>query len=74
MPAQTSAVGMSRKLAAIFSADVQGYSRLMGEDEEATSRILMTHRQEGVDGSDAIVIEVKQRVWRRIMCGEFTGS
>ena len=25
-----------RKLTAIFSADVQGYSRLMDEDEEAT--------------------------------------
>ena len=25
-----------RKLAAIFSADVAGYSRLMGADEEAT--------------------------------------
>jgi hypothetical protein len=27
---------MERKLAEIFSADVKGYSRLMGEDEEAT--------------------------------------
>ncbi len=25
-----------RKLAAILSADVEGYSRLMGEDEDAT--------------------------------------
>jgi adenylate cyclase len=31
---------MERKLTAIFSADVQGYSRLMGEDEEATIRTL----------------------------------
>ncbi len=38
MPAQTPAVGMERKLAAIFSTDVAGYSRLMGEDEEATIR------------------------------------
>jgi hypothetical protein len=29
-----------RKLAAILSADVKGYSRLMGEDEEWTTRIL----------------------------------
>ena len=28
--------GITRKLAAILSADVQCYSRLMGEDEEAT--------------------------------------
>ena len=33
-----------RKLAAIFSADVQGYSRLMGEDELATLETLKTHR------------------------------
>ena len=31
-------IGMERKLAAIFSADVKGYSRLMGEDEAATVR------------------------------------
>ena len=35
---------MERKLAAIFSADVQGYSRLMGDDEEATIRTLTTYR------------------------------
>ena len=29
-----------RKLTAIFSADVAGYSRLMGEDEEATIRTI----------------------------------
>ena len=44
MPAQTPAVGMSRKLAAIFSTDVAGYSRLMGEDEEATIRTLIAYR------------------------------
>jgi adenylate cyclase len=27
---------MERRLAAIFAADVVGYSRLMGEDEEGT--------------------------------------
>jgi class 3 adenylate cyclase/ABC-type glycerol-3-phosphate transport system substrate-binding protein len=34
---------MERKLAAILSADVQGYSRLMGEDEEATVRTLTAY-------------------------------
>ena len=33
-------VTMERKLAAILSADVKGYSRLMGDDEEATIRTL----------------------------------
>jgi adenylate cyclase len=36
---------MERKLAAIFSADVAGYSRLMGEDEEATIRTLTAYRE-----------------------------
>jgi adenylate cyclase len=35
---------MERKLTAILSADVQGYSRLMGEAEEATLRTLTSHR------------------------------
>jgi adenylate cyclase len=34
-----------RKLTAILSADVKGYSRLMGEDEEATVRTITTHRK-----------------------------
>jgi TolB-like protein/class 3 adenylate cyclase/Flp pilus assembly protein TadD len=35
---------MERKLAAIFSADVQGYSRLMGDDERATVQTLTEYR------------------------------
>jgi adenylate cyclase len=34
-----------RKLTAILSADVKGYSRLMGEDEEGTIRILSTYME-----------------------------
>ena len=34
-----------RKLTAILSADVKGYSRLMGEDEEATVRTLQEDRE-----------------------------
>ena len=34
-----------RKLTAILSADVKGYSRLMGEDEEATVRTLKAYRE-----------------------------
>src|SRR6478672_3474137 len=44
MAEQMPTVGMQRKLAAIFSTDVAGYSRLMGEDEEATIRTLTTYR------------------------------
>ena len=34
-----------RKLTAVFSADVVGYSRLMGEDEAATVKTLETYKQ-----------------------------
>ncbi len=36
---------MERKLTAILCADVHGYSRLMGDDEEATFRTLSSHRR-----------------------------
>ena len=36
--------GFERKLAAILSADVEGYSRLMDDDEEATVRTLTFYR------------------------------
>jgi adenylate cyclase len=36
---------VKRRLAAILSADAKGYSRLMGEDEEATIRTLSAHRE-----------------------------
>ena len=36
---------MKRKLAALLSADVQGYNRLMGEDEGATIRTLTEYRE-----------------------------
>jgi len=40
-----SADGFKRKLSAILSADVAGYSRLMGEDDSATVRTLTGHRE-----------------------------
>jgi len=36
---------VKRKLTAIFSADVKGYSRLMSEDEEATVRTLNAYKE-----------------------------
>ena len=36
---------VQRRLAAILSADVKGYSRLMGEDEVATVRTLTAYRE-----------------------------
>ena len=36
---------VKRKLTAILSADVKGYSRLMGADEEGTLHTLTTYRE-----------------------------
>src|SRR5437660_9952762 len=38
-----------RKLAAIFAADVAGYSRLMGRDEGGTLARLLEHRKERLE-------------------------
>src|SRR5882762_493065 len=40
---------VERRLAAILAADVAGYSRLMGADEEGTHERLKAHRRELVD-------------------------
>ncbi len=40
---------VERKLAAILAADIAGYSRLMGADEEATLARLKAHRRELID-------------------------
>ena len=40
---------VERRLAAILAADVAGYSRLMGADEEGTHARLKAHRRELVD-------------------------
>ncbi|MEE9610875.1 MAG: adenylate/guanylate cyclase domain-containing protein, partial [Desulfatiglandales bacterium] len=37
--------GFKRKLTALLSADVEGYSRLMGDDEEATILTLTSYRE-----------------------------
>jgi adenylate cyclase len=39
----------TRRLAAILAADVAGYSRLMGTDEEGTLERLKTHRRQLID-------------------------
>ena len=40
---------VERRLAAILAADVSGYSRLMGIDEEGTLAALKAYRREIVD-------------------------
>ena len=39
----------TRRLAAILAADVAGYSRLMGQDEEGTHARLQAHLRELLD-------------------------
>ena len=45
--------GTQRRLAAIVSADVVGYSRLMGVDETGTLATLRTHRAELIEAKIA---------------------
>ena len=45
----TQAMASTRRLAAILAADVAGYSRLMGTDEEDTHERLKAHLRELVD-------------------------
>src|SRR5215470_13812084 len=40
---------VERRLAAILAADITGYSRLMGADEEGTLARLKAHRSELID-------------------------
>ena len=40
---------VTRRLAAILAADVAGYSRLMGADEEGTLERLKAHRRQLID-------------------------
>jgi len=47
-----------RKLTAILSIDVKGYSRLMGEDDEATVRTITAYRE---------IITDKNRSGKRIL-------
>ncbi len=49
---------MERKLTAILSADVKGYSRLMGEDEAATILTLNAYREV----TDSLIHQHKGRV------------
>jgi len=51
-----------RKLTAILSADVKGYSRLMGEDEEATVRTITAYREVMtglIEGQNGRVVDAK---------------
>jgi class 3 adenylate cyclase len=50
--------GLKRKLAAILNADVVGYSRLMGDDEESTIRALTIYRA----GMTALIQQHRGRV------------
>ena len=47
-----------RKLTAILSADVAGYSRLMAEDESATVKTLETYR----DIMSTLIVQHRGRV------------
>ena len=53
---------VKRKLTAILSADVKGYSRLMQDDEEATVRTIKAYREvmtNLIQGHDGRVVDAK---------------
>ena len=50
---------IERKLAAIFAADVEGYSRLMGIDEVGTLRALTAYREI----IDALIAQHRGRIF-----------
>ena len=56
--------GVERRVSAILSADVVGYSRLMAQDEDATVRRLAAYREE-------ITLLVEQHGGRIV---DFTGD
>lgn len=58
MPRAYSASTVQRRLAAIFSADVQGYTRLMNADEAGTLRLLASHR----DVTDRLIAQHGGRI------------
>jgi hypothetical protein len=57
---------VERKLAAILAADVAGYSRLMGADEEGTLVRLKAHRRELIDSK---IAEYRGRIVKRLVMG-----
>ena len=58
MPQNGSASTAPRRLAAIFSADVAGYTRLMNADEAATLRLLTSYR----DITDRLIEQYRGRI------------
>jgi adenylate cyclase len=77
---------VERKLAAIFAADVEGYSRLMGLDEVGTLRALTAyrviidqliashHNRIFNTAGDSLVADFRQRCGCRAMCCRSSGS
>jgi len=59
----------TRRLAAILAADVAGYSRLMGLDEEGTHERLKAHLRELVDPKDRRAPRAYRQKYRRRNAG-----
>ena len=61
---------VERELAAIFAADVAGYSRLMGQDEVGTLRTLTAYRVI----IDRLIASHRGRIFRcrRYLCWNFS--
>ncbi len=64
---------LPRKLAAILYADVAGYSRLTGEDEEGTHRALSTYLDAITDTIDRWKSDEQTLFRAHICCGATEG-
>ena len=60
---------VERRLAAILAADVVGYSRLMGADEDGTLAALKAHRRELIDPADRRAPRPHRQDHRRRLAG-----
>ena len=63
-----------RRLAAIVSVDVVGYSRLMGADEVATLTAMRAHRAELIDAKIAEHGDGSSKPWAMGCCWNFPPS
>jgi class 3 adenylate cyclase len=58
-------MAVQRRLAAILAADVAGYSRLMGEDEEGTLAALTAHRTELIEHAVKCAVAFQEGITER---------
>ena len=62
---------MERRLAAILAADVAGYSRLMGIDDEGTHKDLKAHCQQLVEPKSSNIADASSKTQAMVFWRSF---